>query len=250
MHAICITFDTDWVPVGVMEQLRLLDLFPGRSTHFCTDRYDYLYGNRHRVEFAPHPNFHNGHGDWFKTLADIEAKLPERGPGFRAHCLGYSQRLAMHLKGSNYRYVSQATRLEETGMMPYRHTWGLWEMPIYYCDNTDFSERSYWPDGRAPFRKSVIENAVSKPGLYVFLFHPVHLALNTPSLDEHSRVRDRFYNEVKRATPELVHQGYGTMSFFTDLADAMRAKGLPSVTLEDVLKEVEGKALWTPQAAS
>jgi hypothetical protein len=134
-----------------------------------------------------------------------------------------------------YEYVSQATSLYQPGMMPFRHPWGLWELPIYYMDSMDLCMGDNWPEIKhTPFREAVITPALNAPELYVFDFHPIHLALNTSSHADYSCVKQAIIDG--EASPfELAGKGRGARTLFDELCQAMSAAGERSYSCSEAL---------------
>jgi hypothetical protein len=134
-----------------------------------------------------------------------------------------------------YQYVSQAHTLFQTGLRPFRHPWGVWEVPIYYMDNMDFWMPKNWPElGHEPFASEVIERALGEPGLYVFDFHPIHIALNTRNHDDYTRVKQRIVDEGTSPF-DLRFPGRGVSVFFEELCEALDRAGVRSVSCSEAV---------------
>jgi hypothetical protein len=135
-----------------------------------------------------------------------------------------------------FTFVSQANNLYQPGLYPFRHPWGVWELPLYYMDNMDFWAPVNWPgDGHQPFASRWIEHAVSGSALYVFDFHPVHVALNTRSPEDYQRVKHQIIE--RGVSPfDLAFEGRGAREYFMELCAAMRTAGQRSMTCSEALE--------------
>jgi len=237
---ICLTFDTDWMSERALA--RFLDEFslPGRATFFCHQPYRCLQGAGH--EICPHPTL-SDLGRWRDEFAALVRRVNPGARGTRTHSCVFSHAIAVGLHEMQLEYVSQASALYEDGVRPFRHPWGIWELPIYYMDNMDFWTAPNWPElCHEPFSPQWIERAVQGSALYVFDFHPVHVALNTRTPDDYRRMKDHVVSGD--ASPfDLAVAGRGARSYFTELCVAMAAAGIGSVSCSDVVD-----ALMTPAA--
>jgi len=226
---ICISFDTDRISDDRMREFLARVEIPGTATFFCTQLYDSL--NESRYELGPHVYLPAG-ADWEEELRRKRADFPA-AIGWRSHSCVFSHLLAEQLAQTGYEYVSVHDEMGRAGLQPVRHAWGLWHLPIFYMDNLDFSTSRFWRESEEPFSQSYIETALSREGLYVFAFHPVHLMLNSPSAEEYFRRRDPFADGA--AVEEVTYPGYGTLDFYDDLCAAMRDEGVESSSMRDAL---------------
>jgi hypothetical protein len=230
---ICLTFDTDHVDELAMAQFLGTYSVPGHGTFFCTQTYAVLAATGH--EIAPHPTLDSGN-DWRSALAASRRQFPDAA-SWRSHSCVFSHRIAEWLRCNGYRYVSVFDELGSTGLRPNRLTWGLWHMPIYYMDSLDLGRRRLQPDsGDCLFDERHIEQATSVAGLYVFDFHPVHLLLNTPSVEFYMAARDRFRAGAQLAS--LRHSGRGAASYFTALCERMRDADIISTKMCEVVERM------------
>jgi hypothetical protein len=222
---ICLTFDTDWMTDESLG--RFLDEFPlpGRATFFCHDVFPCLERTRH--ELCPHP-FIRDLSDWQAGLTDLTSRLGRRARGVRPHSCVFSHMIGVGLHDLGFEYVSQAHSMYQSGLTPFRHPWGVWELPIYYMDNMDFWMRTNWPSlGHEPFSREWIDRSLNDPGLYVFDFHPLHIALNTSSADDYQRVKARIIDD--HVSPfDLTFPGRGAREYFVELCEALAGRGVNS----------------------
>ncbi len=212
--------------VEFLEQMHL----PGEGTFFCTQYYEALSRSRH--EQAPHPYLEDN-TDWGSELNRMRRLFP-KAAGWRAHSCVYSHFIAKWLGENCYRYASTSDQLGRCGITPCREGYGTWQMPIYYMDNLDFSDRRFWgSNGLEPFSPIIIERALTMPGMYVFDFHPIHLMLNSPNFEFYAAARDGFKSGASLAT--LSFKGYGARNFYNHLVDAMEARDVRSVSMDEGL---------------
>ncbi|MGH8643128.1 MAG: hypothetical protein ACREX4_01175 [Gammaproteobacteria bacterium] len=227
---ICLSFDTDHMANDRMQEFFDSIPIPGRGTFFCTQRYD--TGREDGHEFCPHPCLEQG-TDWEKELDVKRREFPD-ALGWRSHSCIFSHILAQKVASMGYRYVSTHDDFGRAGLRPHRHCWGVWQMPIFYMDNLDFSQGRFWPgNDHRPFARSVIGTAMTETGIYVFDFHPIHLVLNTTSPNAYFERRGAFRDGAP--IKQLRCHGYGTLEFYLDLCRAMRDRGLVSVAMQDAL---------------
>jgi hypothetical protein len=232
---ICLTFDTDYMSAVDMQRFLKDYLFPGQGTFFLWKALDGVDWEGHEIE--PHPYLSQTKA-WSVELSDLVESLAIKPKGIRTHSCTYSQTFGVHLKNSGYEYMSIATPLLQQNLFPYRHPWGVWELPIYYMDNMDFCMSRNWTNLEyAPFDRNIIKKALSGEGLYVFDFHPLHIILNTRSFDDYESVKRGIISGEKSPFDyQDFFQGRGTRTFFQELCMEMHSLGVSSVTCLDAIK--------------
>lgn len=209
-----------------------LSNMPGRGTIFTHDDFPELLETDH--EICPHP-FISNLINWDEDLVRLEGFLPHKPLGTRPHSCVFSHMVGVGLKNRGYNYVSQAQNLYCTNLVPFRHPWGIWELPIYYMDSMDFWMRKNWSEiNHEPFSQDIIEKAVQGDGLFVFDIHPLHVALNTRSHENYAAVKDMIVNEGQSPFDHASY-GKGTRDFFTRLCIRMHEKGIRSHSCSEVL---------------
>jgi hypothetical protein len=231
---ICLTFDTDWMTDETLASFLERVQWPGVGTFFLHADLPCLHGTPH--ELCPHP-FIDDLRSWEAGMEALASSLPVRARGMRAHSCVFSHMVGIRLHELGYRYVSQAHNLFQAGLAPFRHPWGVWEMPIYYMDNMDFWMPKNWPGlAHQPFSTEIINRAMDEPGMYVFDFHPLHIALNTRSHDDYARVKHRIVDEG--VSPfDLRFPGRGVGTFFEELCVALERNGQHSRSCSEALEE-------------
>lgn len=207
---------------------------PGKATFFAHDNFPILYSSAH--EICPHPVIEDL-STWEEEVRKRAAYLPIKPRGVRPHSCVFSHVIGVGLKALGYTYVSQAQNLFQRDLKPFRHPWGIWELPIYYMDNMDFWMAKNWPPtGHYPFNREVIEQSLSDDSLYVFDIHPLHVALNTRSHEDYPLVKEKIVNHG--VSPfELSFPGRGARAFYLDLCEAMQNRGIRSRSCFEALEQ-------------
>ncbi|MBF0623664.1 MAG: hypothetical protein HQL82_02535 [Magnetococcales bacterium] len=139
-----------------------------------------------RFELGIHPNFQTGstHGaDFAQVMATCMALVPE-ARCMRTHGLFQSVPLFKWL-GDHYPQIAFDVSLfipGQTGLRPLMHYYGMgnqkiMRLPFTWEDDICFYD-PHWDWGRVP---------APVPGMAIYNYHPVHVALNTPSADHYYR---------------------------------------------------------------
>jgi hypothetical protein len=233
---ICLTFDTDYMRNEDLERFLEEYPLPGRGTFFAHQYFPCLESTVH--EICPHP--------WLQSLENWEDELkratnifPHRPEGIRIHSAVFSHVIAIVLKELGFKYSSNIDKLFQNNIKPYRHPWGIWELPIYYMDNMDFCISLNWQDiDHIPFNSNVINEAIYGEGLYVFDFHPLHIALNTSNHAKYLSVREKII-EHGYSPFDLRSNGRGVGEFFEELCSAIIKSGQQSYTCTEALQNFE-----------
>lgn len=233
---IVLTFDTDYMTAEDLRRFADEYAFPGTGTFFLWQPMRGLTLGDH--ELGLHP-FLGENAPWMDT---VDAMIRDGGRdvySVRPHSCAYSHMLGIHLAKRNVRCISQATSLFTTGLRAQRQPWGLWELPIYYMESMDFTFSYNWPELRhEPFDASVIDKSLTEPGLYVYDFHPLHVAMNTSSFTQYQSVRDDVVSG--RVSPfDVNFPGRGSRTFFLELIERMERSGTQSVTCRDATSAAE-----------
>lgn len=229
---ICLTFDTDYMSQRDMERFLSEYPLPGKGTFFVTEHFPVLESTPH--EICPHPFIHNL-STWKEEVAKIAGQLKHKPKGIRIHSCVFSHMIGLGLNTLGYTYVSHAQHLFQKGLKPYRHPWGIWELPIYYMDNMDFCISKNWPDiGHIPFSHDIIKAAVESESLYIFDIHPLHIVLNTHSHEAYCSVRERIFQEGL-CPFELRLEKKGVGVFFEELCSYIESSSQRSYTCMEAL---------------
>lgn len=232
---ICITFDTDHMSQESLSRFLTEHVakMPGTATFFAHSHFPELHRTNH--EICPHP-FISDLARWDDDVIHLECILPHRPAGIRPHSCVFSHMIGIGLRERGYKYISQAQNMYSAGLLPFRHPWGIWELPIYYMDNMDFWMSKNWPEQKhTPFNPEIIEKAISGDELFVFDIHPLHVALNTRSHDDYVKVKSRVV-DLGESPFANSYAGEGVRTFFTRLCERMNEEKARSFSCLEALR--------------
>jgi hypothetical protein len=172
--------------------------------------------------------------NWDEDLLRLEQQYERQFVGFRSHSCVYSHLLGINLAKRGYQYISQADVPQGTKINPYRHPWGIWELPIYYMDSMEFWRMENYPSTTGgPFDLKILERAISGDEVYIFDFHPIHIALNTSTVSDYQLKKEAV---IRGENPYSIRGSvYGIGEYFNDLCTRMKASNSVSSTLSSVV---------------
>lgn len=226
---ICLTLDTDWMRDEEMEEF--LETYPDLppSTFFIHAASGTWRPERH--EWGPHPTIDPRDPPHAATWQIEEAP----SLGIRSHSCVSSHRLSVEWANAGFLYQSNETQLFGTGSAPIRTAWGIWELPISYMDNMDMWFAKNWPGtGHTAFADDVIATAMSCTQTYVFDFHPIHIAFNSPNPDRYAQLRARHADGASAWS--LGSSGVGVRAFFDRVLQAIHEAKVPTACASDIVQ--------------
>jgi len=213
---IFLTFDIDWAHDQVIEDLlQLLGHYAVPATLFATHKTSVLSPDlkqTHQHEIGLHPNFNqllrgesNGK-DFLGICSELKEIYPD-SHSVRSHSLCFGSLIQTA-------YESLQITHDSSVIVPYQDNsfpllpWKMWDgltrAPYFFCDYIT-----------AMTKNELIERLADRAGLKVFNFHPIHVFLNTESLNRYERARPFFQNPK-----ELIkhrYEGYGTRNRLIEL---------------------------------
>lgn len=199
-----ISIDTDWVSDTILEDtLQLLDDYQVEATLFMTNKTNVdIKGH----EIALHPNYTSV--DFEKHFCERLNEFPE-AKGVRSHSLFFTERLRAIYHKYNIEYQSNQMMYREPGIKPFMISPTVVEIPIFFMDTFN-----YIMNGKA----NAFEDAdiLNSSGLKVFDFHPIHLYLNTSSLEHYDEYK-QYYHDDKRLLDFKNSTKPGIRDWFTSL---------------------------------
>lgn len=178
IDAIAVTIDVDWVPTPVLEDtVELLDDHDVSATIFSTHE-DGLSLPDH--ERAIHPNFSKD-----RPPADLIADLLDTYPdarGLRSHSLHVSTELRSAYPDT-IEYESNYMLFGQEWIRPFWISDSIVQIPIYFMDDVRMRHGSPAISPKGELEKS---------GVRVYCFHPIHVYLNTPTLEYYADHKDDY----------------------------------------------------------
>jgi hypothetical protein len=227
MHDVCVTIDVEWAHPEILSDVRaLLDERSISATFFCT--HPGIEAPNH--ERAIHPNFRrtgnsalggappelaaNDRAFYRHIVSAARAWYPD-AVGVRAHSLITDSDLLPIYRDFGFRYDSSYMLPLAPGLAPVARARGVVELPIYYMDHWDLSERA------TGFALDALSLATT--GLKILVFHPNLIAINAGAYADYEACRPHYHD------PEWLRAhrrpGRGTRTLFLDVLDALAGRG-------------------------
>jgi hypothetical protein len=232
------TMDTDWSPPEVVDYA-FSELIDSRLawTVFCTDFYSSVQA-RNRTEMALH---YNVEGVGFEASFRAIAKKVPGAQGARGHSLAFSERLRPVYRDLGIVYDSSYLMVGLDSIHPFQIARNVWELPLYFMD-TFFLE---FYEGN--FSCSPSRQQLGSPGLKILDFHPVHLVLNTPSIEYYNANKSNYHS--LRALLSRRYKGRGVCSMFGEIQNWALSEGWGRRTLLECTGERGDGRKRQPDAA-
>lgn len=224
---IALTFDTDYMRPEWMETfVKRYSNLP-RSTFFLHK--DSLNWESKDHEINEHPTIENlSEYSLLKNLGH-----PVRGKGIRSHSCVSSHMLSINWAQSGVIYQSQETRWGQTYKAPEKTAWGILEMPISYMDNQDIWMERNWPNGHDKFSQSLIDLAIHTQEIFLFDFHPLHIALNTKSAEDYAIKKKNL--DLYMSKPWETTSSEGVRNFFEKILASIEKSNTRTVSCEELI---------------
>jgi hypothetical protein len=231
-----LTFDTDWVSQALLDcSLRLLEAAGVKATIFCTGPYD--LGSSGLFEAGLHPNFlpDSTQGDSPEaTMLFLRSLYPE-AVGSRSHKYYWHSGIRPLLLRHDVTYDCSLLLIQQPHLRVYDHL-GLKRIATWWSDNIHLLHKEDFTRFDLP--------GLHEPGIKVLDFHPIHVALNTPSLEWYRKVMSTL-PPVSELTGEIVdavrHDGFGVATLLASVAERIVAGQGSGLTLREVVKGGEDK---------
>jgi len=220
-NSLYLTLDIDWAHDEVLnDTIELVQKYQVSATWFVTHKTPVLERLKENTKFelGIHPNFNfllQGNHDAGRTAKDVIQRCLAIVPdatAIRSHSMIQSSGLLEIFKECGLTHDANHFIPQHTGIQlkPWLLWNGLVRVPYGWEDDVHILYELGVP------QKSPKEIALRKDtGLKVFDFHPIHVFLNTESLDRYERTRPLDQNPK-----ELIkhrYQGYGTRNRLIEL---------------------------------
>jgi len=235
--AVAITFDIDWAPDWCVALCARLCAEAGApATFFATHASPALDDLRRdrRFEIGIHPNFLAGssHGTTLRAVLDHCLNFAPGASAMRTHGLFQSSEL-FALVCDHYPGIETDVSLLlpfHRNLVPtdlYLGTSGrrLTRLPYGWEDDV----AANWPGWRWD------AEPVTSPGLAIFDFHPIHVALNTRALGPYGDLKRalgsmQLQNATERDIAHFIERGQGTRSYLERLLGSVEPARLSTIS--------------------
>ncbi|MFH1656472.1 MAG: hypothetical protein ABH956_01700 [Candidatus Nealsonbacteria bacterium] len=232
MNDFAITIDTEWVPDKVLEDcIDLLNYYNVKATIFCTG---YININKDKLknhELCIHPNFKNIE-TLEKEIGNL-IKIYPKAKGIRFHALFTSSRFYPIYNKFNLEYESSYFMYLKDDIKPFLMGDNILQFPIYFLDYFHlfcFKSVGFKKQGLFSIKNFPLE----KSGLKIFIFHPIHIFLNSNKLEFYQEAK-KYYNqpdklmELRRKQKEP-----GIRDLFKELLLYLKENKISSKTLLEI----------------
>jgi hypothetical protein len=207
---VSLSFDIDWAPDPVIRDTRrLLEDFGVVATFFSTHDDGVVLSNHER---ALHPNFLRENETEDETLNKLTKVFPE-AKGVRSHSLYTHGGIFPKFEKIGLRYTSNYLLYGQSDLHPFWLSKQLVEVPIFFMDDT-------WL--RSGGGELDIDSLIDSPGELVFAFHPIHIYLNSPSIDFYEEHKDH-YQDLGKLT-SVRYEGSGVRTLLKSLLEALERR--------------------------
>jgi hypothetical protein len=222
---IVITLDTDWAPDYILENCFDLLVENGiKATVFATNQSRVLEGlDKNLFEIGLHPKF--------SDFLDVEEEISRSRSVFpnavslRSHSLCHSSRFLPIFSKMGIRITSNYLAFLVQHLKPILQPFGLVEYPIYFMDDAYILMHQ----GKDKYQLSSLN--LDSPGIKVFAFHPIHIFLNTESMNRYEKSKNHnSHRELRR----FVNRGLGVRDLFRGLIEHMSVHSIETFTLSEV----------------
>lgn len=218
---IAITIDTDWAPLELVRStIELVHSFDCKLTVFCTNPLEISAD-----EIAMHPNFVDAN-DLQGPVTALCAAYPQ-ARGLRSHSLFFTERLRAVYEQCEISYDSNAIQHLTPGIRWSPIARRTVSLPIYFMDRFHLEVTA-----DEPCKFSTEQFHWDDDGLKVFDFHPIHIALNTPTVDWYERAKIH-YHEPERLR-DFVAPGPGTRTLLESILTHIQKRRLPTHTMTEL----------------
>ena len=226
----CFTSDMDWACEGMIERtLQIHSDVP--LTPFVTHRSPLIegkYSGEMSRYVGVHPNFRPGssHGDDIGDVLNYLKAIRPSAQYWRSHSFVDSTLITDALRNAGFLYDSNLALHLQSHIIPLKHNSGMLRFPVFLED--DYYMRNSFNMTIEDFKDQLIT-----PGLKIFNFHPIHIALNTPSLE--------YYEEVKADLStgdwgKHIHRGEGIATLLKELIAFTEKQPFQAHYLDDIYR--------------
>ena len=230
-----ITMDMDWANDGVLaDTITLAEQLDIPVCMFVTHATPMLAALREHPLFTLgiHPNFlpHlNGQTtkSFRETLEEMRALVPE-AKLLRCHALIDATPILVTAREMGFRADMNLFIPLSSGICAYSfyHFSGLKRLPFFYEDDAWTLE-----PGHPSVERHILSGGA---GLKIFNFHPIHLYLNTETMERYNKAKP-YYHEFDKLAPYVNHgEEFGSRDFLQKTVQLGRENGIRFGKVEEI----------------
>ncbi|HJT09426.1 MAG TPA: hypothetical protein VJ771_01435 [Candidatus Nitrosotalea sp.] len=211
-----LTFDADWCPDFMMEYVYDIIKDTGiKSTWFMTNKSDLIYRLQEdeNVELGVHPNFNHDstQGATSHQIMENLLKIVPNAESVRTHGLLQSTNILSLFNKYGIKNDSSLLFPLEKEIRPHQDMFSrLTRFPIYWADDVMMQQNK-------------MGLYVNNQGLKVYLFHPIHIYLNSADMESYENMK-RFgqANLNKDNVKKFIGKSFGTRNLFVELIEYLK----------------------------
>ena len=216
----CFTSDIDWASEIVMDKyFQIINPFKLKPTLFLTHESTITDCYSHHIDKGLHPNFLNesSHGNNFKDVINHIRKIDKNTKAVRSHRAFEVTDTSHLLYENDFRYSSNCITVLQPEIKPVLHESKLINFPVFFEDGTHL-----YNELNLDFTKYI--DSFKTPGIKIISFHPMHLVLNSPSLQYMRDIKNFFtreqYNNISiENITNIENRGIGIRNTILDIID-------------------------------
>jgi len=220
INDIALSFDIDWAPDFIIDYTAELLIKKNiKATWFIThnsEAIERLSEHRDIFDLGIHPNFleNSTQGNTIKSVMDYVMEIVPNAVSVRTHGMYYSAQIS-EIFSSEYGLKYDSSIYLKN--MPF-----IQPQNIYYGDNLLIRMPYFWEESGEmmnPEPSFDIDNKYKECGLKIFDLHPIHIFLNSNTIESYNQIKSNIDIElcVKDDVMKFVNHDKGTRSFLLDL---------------------------------
>ena len=229
---IVFTSDMDWVPEEVLaDTLGLFQKYNIKCTIFATNASKELEQcNQDLFEIGIHPNFNGllaGQEGSIHSIIEPLMNLFPDSKGVRSHSLTQNSHILSAFVEYGLLYDVNQFRPYSKGLEPFQLWNNLVRIPFNWADDVHCGYNM-------PHINSGLD--ISGDEMNVFLFHPIHIFLNTESTERYEAAK-KYYHEPKKLVDYRNTKTKGTRTLLIDLLEYSRENKIKNKKAKDIVLE-------------
>jgi len=238
---IAFTLDIDWASEDCIgEYLDFFSMHEIPINAFCTHPSAVLSSRSGdpMIELGIHPNYcgQSSQGNTMDEITDFCMNLVPGARSVRGHRWFNSNDMYDRLVERGIRYDSNECSAMDL-VEPYIHRSGILRFPVFFEDGW-----LLWNGAEPDFSMHGVKY-FSRNGLKVLDLHPIHFAINSPSLSYYRHIGDTLtrqeYTAMTGETLKRIrYKGTGIRDYVMHLVEFVRAKRINVVSLGQVFDEL------------